>query len=111
MRTWQWPIPYPSAGADDRYAALNGFDQFGARQGAYIRFLLIGIDLLRAQSQALGAGRYTERTERWLVNRRRKLEGGEWSMRDSALAQLVTTSVGASSPAWDRLTEIGKRKT
>jgi len=52
-----------------------------------------------------------ERTERWLVKRRGKLEGGEWSMQDSTLAQLVSTSVGASSPAWDRLTEIGKRKT
>jgi hypothetical protein len=51
-----------------------------------------------------------DRTQQWLVKGRGKLEGGEWSVQDPALAQLVSTSVGASSPAWDRLTEIGKRK-
>jgi hypothetical protein len=31
-------------------------------------------------------------------------------VQDPAIAQLVSTSVGVSSPAWDRLTEIAKQR-
>ncbi len=48
------------------------------------------------------------RTEQWIAKRHRRLEGGERSLQDPTIAQLVATSVGASSPAWDRLTEIAK---
>jgi hypothetical protein len=42
-----------------------------------------------------------------------RLKAGErLAVPDPSIAQLVVTSVGASSPAWDRLTEIAKeRKT
>ena len=48
------------------------------------------------------------RSQRWIAKRRGRLEGGERSVVDPTLAQLVATSVGASSPAWDRLTEIAE---
>jgi len=51
------------------------------------------------------------RTERWFAKRPDRLKGGEGSVLDPTLAQLVSTSVGASSPAWDRLGEIGKDRT
>ena len=49
-----------------------------------------------------------DRTQRWLANRHGRYESAEWPVQDPAIAQLVTTSAGASSPAWDRLTEIAK---
>jgi hypothetical protein len=51
------------------------------------------------------------RSQRWIAKRQGRLEGGERSVVDATLAQLVATSVGASSPAWDRLTEIAKEQT
>jgi DNA-binding transcriptional MerR regulator len=48
------------------------------------------------------------RTKRWFAKRNGRLRGGERSGVDPALVQLVATSVGTSSPAWDRLTEIAK---
>jgi DNA-binding transcriptional MerR regulator len=51
-----------------------------------------------------------DRTERWIANRYGGLEGGQLPVQDPAIAQLVETSVGASSPAWDRLTEIAKER-
>jgi DNA-binding transcriptional MerR regulator len=48
------------------------------------------------------------RSERWFAKRRGGLKGGEPSIQDRTLAELVATSVGASSPAWDRLTELGR---
>lgn len=51
-----------------------------------------------------------DRSERWLASRSGRLQGGERSVQDSTIAQLVTTSVGASSPAWDRLREIAKER-
>ena len=50
------------------------------------------------------------RTERWFAKRHDKLEGREGSVLDPTLAQLVATSVGMSSPAWDRIAEIGKER-
>ena len=51
-----------------------------------------------------------DRSARWLLNRRTFDSDGR-AVLDPAIVQLVTTSMGASSPAWDQLTEIGKRKT
>jgi DNA-binding transcriptional MerR regulator len=47
-----------------------------------------------------------DRAEQWLAGRSSKLKGA--SRPASAMAQLVSQSVGASSPAWDRLTELAK---
>jgi len=51
-----------------------------------------------------------DRTQRWLANRDGRLEGGEWPVQDPTIAQLVAKSVGAPSPAWDRLTDIAKQR-
>src|SRR3982074_3001685 len=51
------------------------------------------------------------RSERWLAKRHRRLKDREPSVQDPAIAQLVATASGASSPAWDRLTEIAKERT
>jgi DNA-binding transcriptional MerR regulator len=50
------------------------------------------------------------RSERWFSKQRVSSKGSERSVLDSTLAQLVTTSVGMSSPAWDRLTEIARER-
>jgi hypothetical protein len=50
------------------------------------------------------------RAERWLAQRRSRLKGGERSVPDPTIAQLVATSAGASSPAWDKLTEIARER-
>jgi len=50
------------------------------------------------------------RTERWFAKRHFTHKGGERSALDPTLAQLVATSVGMSSPAWDRLNEIAKER-
>jgi DNA-binding transcriptional MerR regulator len=52
-----------------------------------------------------------ERAQRWIANRHRRPEGGQWPVPDPAVVELVTTSAGVSSPAWDRLTEIAKQLT
>jgi DNA-binding transcriptional MerR regulator len=49
-----------------------------------------------------------DRTGRWIANRRAKLERREWPVPDPAIAQLMATSVGETSPAWDRLAEIAR---
>jgi len=51
-----------------------------------------------------------DRTQRWLANRPGRPESEEKALQDPAIAQLVATSLGASSPAWDRLTEIAKQR-
>jgi len=51
-----------------------------------------------------------DRTQRWIANRHCRLQGGKRPVQDPAIAQLVATSAGASSPAWDRLTEIAKER-
>jgi len=48
------------------------------------------------------------RSERWIAGRRR---GGETlDVPDPTIAQLVATSPGPSSPAWDRLGEIARER-
>jgi hypothetical protein len=51
-----------------------------------------------------------DRTQRWIPNRHGRSDSAEWPGQDRAIAQLVATSVGTSSPAWDRLTEIAKER-
>lgn len=50
-----------------------------------------------------------DRTQRWITNRHGRFAGGERSVQDPIVAQLVATSVG-TSPAWYRLTEIAKER-
>jgi DNA-binding transcriptional MerR regulator len=51
----------------------------------------------------------TDRAQRWLASQTTTLKGdADGSIQDPAIAQLVASSAGASSPAWDRLTEIAK---
>ena len=50
------------------------------------------------------------RTERWFAKRHGRPKAGERPVPDPAIAQLVAASAGASSPAWDRLTEIAKQR-
>lgn len=51
-----------------------------------------------------------ERTQRWMANRHGTSEDGEQSVHDPTIAHLVAASAGASSPAWDRLIEIARRR-
>jgi len=51
-----------------------------------------------------------DRTQRWITNRRGRVEGGERSDQAPTIAKFVVSSVGASSPAWDRLGEITKER-
>ena len=49
-----------------------------------------------------------DRAQRWLTNRHGNSNHAAKPGLDPAIAQLVTTPVGVSSPAWDRLIEIAK---
>lgn len=51
-----------------------------------------------------------DRTQRWLTNRPRTLEGAVQPVQNASIAQFVSTLVDASSPAWDRLIEIGRQR-
>jgi DNA-binding transcriptional MerR regulator len=50
-----------------------------------------------------------ERARRWLVNRRGGTERVAKSAPDPTIARLAATTPGGSSPAWDRLAELGRR--
>ena len=50
-----------------------------------------------------------DRTQRWLANRRTDSESAAKPVLDAGVAELVTTPVGVSAPAWDRLVEIAKQ--
>jgi hypothetical protein len=47
-----------------------------------------------------------DRTQRWMADRPGTAEDAGQSVQDPAVAQLVATLAGTSSPAWRRLTEI-----
>jgi len=51
-----------------------------------------------------------DRAERWLVRRGDGLASGTQPTPDRGLVQLIATSTGSSSPAWDRLKEIAKER-
>jgi DNA-binding transcriptional MerR regulator len=52
-----------------------------------------------------------ERVRRWIASRRSRFERGEGIVQVQApdISRLVATTVGASSPAWARLTEIARQ--
>jgi len=52
----------------------------------------------------------TDRTQRWFTNRHSEIESAQIPALDPDIAELVATSAGPSSPAWDRLTAIAKEK-
>jgi hypothetical protein len=45
-----------------------------------------------------------------MADRDRGSPAGEQVVQDPVIAQLVATSAGVSSPAWDRLTKIVKER-
>ncbi|HXN01397.1 MAG TPA: MerR family transcriptional regulator [Candidatus Dormibacteraeota bacterium] len=51
-----------------------------------------------------------DRAQRWIASQSSRLKRGKRSIPDPTVAKLFATSAGASSPAWDRLTEIGKER-
>ena len=51
-----------------------------------------------------------DRAKRWFANRHSTPEDAERTSLDPTIAKLVATSASLSSPAWDRLTEIAKRR-
>ena len=51
-----------------------------------------------------------DRSQRWLANRNGRRESRARSVQDKTTAQLVATSVSASSPGWTRLIEIAKQR-
>ena len=50
------------------------------------------------------------RAQRWIASQSGRLKRGKRSIPAPTVAKLVATSAGASSPAWDRLSEIGKER-
>lgn len=50
------------------------------------------------------------RARRWVARRYVRPEDSERPVQVPTIAQLVATSFGATSPAWDRLTEIAKQR-
>jgi DNA-binding transcriptional MerR regulator len=51
-----------------------------------------------------------DRSERWLANRHGRADSGGQTLPDPAIVQLVATSGGPSSPAWDRLGQIAQQR-
>ena len=51
-----------------------------------------------------------DRAERWLASESSESKGEEQSIQDPAIVQLVATSGGPSSPAWNRLAEIANER-
>jgi DNA-binding transcriptional MerR regulator len=51
-----------------------------------------------------------DRIQRWITNRDGRVKGRRRQLQDPAIAQLVVTSLGPSSPAWDRLNQIAKQR-
>jgi DNA-binding transcriptional MerR regulator len=51
-----------------------------------------------------------DRTQRWLADRQRRLEGSARRVEAPAVARLAAASVGASSPAWERLAEVARQR-
>jgi hypothetical protein len=49
-----------------------------------------------------------DRARRWMTRRQTTSKDGAPPVQDPAIAQLIATSAGVSSPAWDRLTQIGR---
>jgi DNA-binding transcriptional MerR regulator len=50
------------------------------------------------------------RSERWFVKRGDRLKSAKQPAPDPGIVQLIATSTGSSSPAWDRLKEIARER-
>jgi len=50
------------------------------------------------------------RAKRWMVRRGERLTSGKQPAVDPGIVQLIATSTGSSSPAWDRLKEIARER-
>jgi hypothetical protein len=50
------------------------------------------------------------RTERWFANRKRDRKPGAGLAPDLKIAQLIAALAGVSSPGWDRLQELAKKR-
>jgi DNA-binding transcriptional MerR regulator len=55
-------------------------------------------------------GALADRARRWLVRRGDGPTSGRQPAADPGIVQLIATSTGSSSPAWDRLKEISKER-
>jgi DNA-binding transcriptional MerR regulator len=51
-----------------------------------------------------------DRSERWFVKRSGEVTSRKQPAADPGIAQLIATSAGSSSPAWDRLKEIANER-
>jgi DNA-binding transcriptional MerR regulator len=51
-----------------------------------------------------------DRTADFMARLTRQRQCGEWPTLDPAITQLVTTSAGVSSPAWDRISEVARER-
>src|ERR1700682_1616403 len=51
-----------------------------------------------------------DRSEQWFVRRGDRLTSRKQPTADPGIVQLIATSTGSSSPAWDRLKEIAKER-
>jgi DNA-binding transcriptional MerR regulator len=51
-----------------------------------------------------------DRMQRWIANRYGRSESSERPVQDPTIAQLVATSFGGTSLAWERLAEIAKQR-
>ncbi len=51
-----------------------------------------------------------DRAKRWLANRPSRSKRSEVPVMDPTIIQLVATSFGGMSPAWDRLSELAKQR-
>lgn len=49
-----------------------------------------------------------ERIQRWIAKQNGRPEHSKKPVQDPSITQLVVTSFGVTSPAWDRLTELAK---
>ncbi len=52
-----------------------------------------------------------DRAKRWIANRSSRSDKSEKPVLDPMIVQLVATSFGGMSPAWDRLTELARSRT
>jgi DNA-binding transcriptional MerR regulator len=51
-----------------------------------------------------------ERAQRWLARLSNEPKRGKQPVADPGIAELIATSTGSSSPAWDRLKEIARER-
>jgi DNA-binding transcriptional MerR regulator len=52
----------------------------------------------------------SDRSQRWFARRSAEVTRRKQPAADPAIVQLIATSTGSSSPAWDRLKEIAKKR-